>query len=228
MLALTKTTLPEGLIDATVKAAMLLAARDAGDAGLVSAAAVALTEGVLHTMFVSKLKMTIAIVLAVGSISSGAGLYAYQPVASRKGSVELKPPAAEADNQNVKELDAFAARLEQLVRNTRQAQAQGEWDQAVAYLGKSTLVVVNWQQALLVRRSGVKADLPPLPTAVARRRRRQPSRRRRPQPSRTTRAAHSQHAAGAAAADRRSRRPKPTRRRHRPQPCRHPSSRWRR
>ncbi len=108
-LAFAKTSLPEGLIDATVKAAMLLAARDAGDAGLVSAAAVALTEGVLRTMLVSKLKMTMAIVLAVGSVSSGVGLYAYQDVASRKVSVELKLPSAKADDQNVKELDAFAA-----------------------------------------------------------------------------------------------------------------------
>jgi RNA polymerase sigma factor (sigma-70 family) len=53
MLAFRKTSLPEGLIDATVRAAILLSARDAGEAGLVSARAVALTEGVLRTMLVS-------------------------------------------------------------------------------------------------------------------------------------------------------------------------------
>jgi hypothetical protein len=42
----------QGLL-AEVLAAILLSARDAGEAGLVSASAAALTEGVLHTMLVS-------------------------------------------------------------------------------------------------------------------------------------------------------------------------------
>ena len=167
VLALAKTSLPEGLVDATVKAAMLLAARDAGEAGLVSAAAVALTEGVLRTMLVSKLKMTMAIALAVGAITSGAGLYAYQNGASGSAPADLKPLSKEFDNRNVKELDAFATRLEQVVRRIRQAQAKGEWDQAVAYLGKATLVVVDWQEALLARQRSARADQPPPPTSVA-------------------------------------------------------------
>jgi hypothetical protein len=63
MLALRKISLPEGLIDATVRAAILLSARDAGEAGLVSASAVALTEGVLRTMLISKFKVTAVILI---------------------------------------------------------------------------------------------------------------------------------------------------------------------
>ncbi len=86
MLAFRRISLPDGLIDATVRAAMLLAARDAGEAGLVSAAAVALTEGVLRTMFVSRLTLTVVILLAVAAISSGAALYARQGIESGAGS----------------------------------------------------------------------------------------------------------------------------------------------
>jgi RNA polymerase sigma factor (sigma-70 family) len=80
MLALERLSLPEQLIDTTVKAAMLLTARDAGEAGLISASAVALAEGVLRTMLVSKIKLTAVILVAVGIIGSGVGLCAYQGV----------------------------------------------------------------------------------------------------------------------------------------------------
>ena len=66
------------IVDPTVKAAMLVAARDAAEAGLVSASAAALTEGVLRTMLVTKLKSAAATLLAAGAIASGVGLYAYQ------------------------------------------------------------------------------------------------------------------------------------------------------
>jgi outer membrane lipoprotein-sorting protein len=68
---------------------MLLAVRKAVGAGLVSASAAAMTEGVLRTMFVSKLKATAATLLAVGVITFGMGLYA------RQEKVEEPPTAAE-------------------------------------------------------------------------------------------------------------------------------------
>ena len=70
--------LPANLIDPTVKAAMQLAVRKAVGAGLVSASAAAMTEGVLRAMFVSNLKVTAATLLAVGVITFGMGLYARQ------------------------------------------------------------------------------------------------------------------------------------------------------
>jgi hypothetical protein len=66
------------LIDLTVKAATVCAARDVLKAGLGSAAGAAMTEGVLQTMFVSNWKPIAASLLAVGAITSAIGLYARQ------------------------------------------------------------------------------------------------------------------------------------------------------
>ena len=84
-------------------------------------------------MLVSKLTVTAVILLAVAAITSGAGLYAYQ--ASESGAAQGLPvtPAAKVDNGrlNSDDLDAYAARVEQLVRRARQEQAGGEWDGAI-------------------------------------------------------------------------------------------------
>jgi RNA polymerase sigma factor (sigma-70 family) len=162
-LVLRHSSLTAGLIDATVKAAILVKARDAGDAGLVSASAVALTEGVLRTMLVSKLKVTAAILLAIVTIPSGLGLYAYQGSESGAKPGSLTSPPAKVDDRrfNDEELDAYAARVEQLVRRARQEQAGGEWDGAVRDLRKSELVAGEWREALMNRRRSPKGDLPP-------------------------------------------------------------------
>jgi len=80
MLAPKLLSLPERLIDTTVKAAMLLTAHDACEVGLISASTVALAEGVLRTMLLSKMKLTAVMLVAVGAIGSGIGLCAYQGV----------------------------------------------------------------------------------------------------------------------------------------------------
>ena len=164
-----KISLPEGLIDATVRAAMLFAARDAGDAGLVSAAAVALTEGVLRTMLVSKLTVTAVILLAVVAITSGAGLYAYQAIESGAAQGLPVTPQAKVDNGRLDsdELDAYAARVEQLVRRARQEQARGDWDGALRDLRQSVEVADGWREALLDRRSSEKDDPRPSRKSVA-------------------------------------------------------------
>jgi outer membrane lipoprotein-sorting protein len=81
--------LPADLINPTVKAAMQLAVRKAVGAGLVSASAAALTEGVLRAMFLSNLKAIAATLLAVGFLTSAMGLYA------RQERVAESPTAAE-------------------------------------------------------------------------------------------------------------------------------------
>ena len=153
----------QGLIDATVKAAILLAARDAGEAGLVSASAVALTEGVLRTMLVSKLKMTAAILLAVGALTSGVGLYAYQDSRPAHAPNSHSLPA-KVNDQNAEELDDYAARVEQLVRRARQEQSGGAWDRAVTDLRKTACRVGEWRDALIRRQVSEKAQYSPRPT----------------------------------------------------------------
>jgi RNA polymerase sigma factor (sigma-70 family) len=158
-------SLPPYLIDSTVKAAMLLAARDAGTVGLVSASVVALTEGVLRTMLVSKLRMTTAILLAVGAITSGVGLYAYQDLepGAASGSPTRAPVKVDGGSLNSADLDAYAARVELLVRRARQEQAQGDLDGAVRDLRKSESIAGEWREALMNRRRIEKRDLPSIP-----------------------------------------------------------------
>lgn len=60
------------LLESTVKAATSFAARGAFGAGLVSASAVALSEGVLWTMFVTKLKLVGMLALGAGLLLAGA------------------------------------------------------------------------------------------------------------------------------------------------------------
>ncbi|HEV3163699.1 MAG TPA: sigma-70 family RNA polymerase sigma factor, partial [Isosphaeraceae bacterium] len=66
------------LIDTTVQAAMTFAAGHAAAAGALSAAALALTEGVLRAMSLSKYRIAAAAVLGLGSIATGAGVLAFQ------------------------------------------------------------------------------------------------------------------------------------------------------
>ncbi len=162
MLAFRRISLPEKLIDATVKAAIQLTARDAGEAGLVSAFAVALTEGVLRTMFVSKLKAIALTLIAVGAITSGVGLYAYQGIESGADPAIAVTPPAQVGNRRLtsEELDAYAARVEQLVRRARQKQAAGEWEGADLDVRESEVLARQWEKALIYRRKS-ETGLPP-------------------------------------------------------------------
>src|SRR5262249_21351677 len=64
--AVASAALSPGLLDSTVKAASLFAAGQTAVTGLVSVEVAALTEGVLRTMLLSKLKVAVAVLLAIG------------------------------------------------------------------------------------------------------------------------------------------------------------------
>jgi RNA polymerase sigma factor (sigma-70 family) len=165
LLVFRASSLPEGLIDTTVKAAILLAARDAGEAGLVSASAVALTEGVLRTMLISKLKIIGSLVLAAGAISSGVGLYAYQPQPS-PGSATSLAAIVKDQRFNLNELDAFAAKVEQVVKRARQEQAAGNIEKAARHLLHLEFAAGEWREALTNGRTiemGERSPRPPQP-----------------------------------------------------------------
>jgi RNA polymerase sigma factor (sigma-70 family) len=82
---------PAPLMGSTVKAAALVAAGHLA-AGVVSAPVVALTEGVLTTMFLSKVKLGLALVLAVGLLVAGWGI-CYTPAADEPGKLDGSRPA---------------------------------------------------------------------------------------------------------------------------------------
>jgi RNA polymerase sigma factor (sigma-70 family) len=181
-LSFRSSSLPEGFIDITVKAAMLIAARDAAEAGLVSASAAALTEGVLRTMFITKLKTAAAALLAAGAIASGIGLCAYQGPTRSPGKVEqapslparhddaIRPPAVE-DMEALRVLQAanfeeFAGKVQQLVRRARRALAEGDMDRAVRDLKEIESDAIACKDALKARREGAQASLPTPPTGA--------------------------------------------------------------
>jgi RNA polymerase sigma factor (sigma-70 family) len=87
---------PAPLVSSTVQAAALVAAGHAA-AGVVSAPVAALTEGVMKAMLMTKLKIATAVVLAVGLLGIGFGLYQTQASAAPDGKKEVgKPPAGGA------------------------------------------------------------------------------------------------------------------------------------
>jgi RNA polymerase sigma-70 factor (ECF subfamily) len=88
-------SMPASLVRATCGAA-LPAATD----GAVSAPVLALTERVVRAMWMTKLKLTAAVVLAVGLLGGGVGLFAYRALAddvrsgARTAGREEQPPGA--------------------------------------------------------------------------------------------------------------------------------------
>jgi RNA polymerase sigma factor (sigma-70 family) len=88
------TPLPPALFDSALKAALDFAAGDAAALGLVSAQATALTKGVLHTMFVSKMKILAVWVLALGVILGGASAFTTHLIATA-------PLAEKTDKENI-------------------------------------------------------------------------------------------------------------------------------
>jgi RNA polymerase sigma factor (sigma-70 family) len=64
---------PAALVVATVRAATLLAAGQAAAPGVISARVAAVTKGVLKSMFLTKLKIGMAVLLAAGVLAVGAG-----------------------------------------------------------------------------------------------------------------------------------------------------------
>jgi RNA polymerase sigma factor (sigma-70 family) len=82
---------PAPLVGSTVKAATLVAAGHVA-AGVVSAPVVALTEGVLTTMFLSKVKLGLALVLAVGVLVAGWGI-CFTPAADEPAKAAGNRPA---------------------------------------------------------------------------------------------------------------------------------------
>jgi RNA polymerase sigma factor (sigma-70 family) len=73
------------LLSSTTKAALLIAAGQEATAACVSLQAVALTEGVVRTMLLGKLK-TMALLCAVATVAIGAGGFAYQAQAEKGNS----------------------------------------------------------------------------------------------------------------------------------------------
>ncbi len=97
-------TAPAALIETTTKAALPFAAGKPVT-GLVSATVLKLTEGVLHTMFLTKMKLTATALMALAALVSGAGWLTLEalaqrpaaPAADREAAAQRQPAANPAD-----------------------------------------------------------------------------------------------------------------------------------
>ncbi|HEY7159265.1 MAG TPA: RNA polymerase sigma factor [Gemmataceae bacterium] len=98
---------PAALMSSTIKAVTAVAAGQAASMGLISAPVAALTEGMVKTMLLSKLKIATAMVLALTVSAAGGLFYKTQaagrledaPRAERKGEKDLREAAIKAVEQ---------------------------------------------------------------------------------------------------------------------------------
>jgi RNA polymerase sigma factor (sigma-70 family) len=119
---------PPAVVSSTIKAATLCAAGQAATTGFISAQVAALTEGVLKSMLMSKLKVVTAVVLALGIVGSGAGMIDYPtlvPVA-KEARADGLPRAREQDKgqdaERIKELEEANKKLKiQIERLVKEA-----------------------------------------------------------------------------------------------------------
>jgi RNA polymerase sigma factor (sigma-70 family) len=114
---------PPALTTAAIKAANLLAAGQAA-AGVISTQAVALAEGVLKTMLLSKLKVTSVVVLLVAVVGVGAAAFMKPAPAAHPANpptTEKQPQDAKPGDPPPKQKQAVAARgADAAVKETRQ------------------------------------------------------------------------------------------------------------
>src|SRR5262249_22601021 len=91
---------PLPLLDSTLQAAMLDAAGPAGAASAVSAKVLTMTQGALHAMFMTKLKIALGLLLVLSVLGAGAAALAYRAFAADRTVAQQNPqpperPAAE-------------------------------------------------------------------------------------------------------------------------------------
>jgi RNA polymerase sigma factor (sigma-70 family) len=104
---------PTTVLSATIKAAAPVAAGQAAAAGLISARAAALTEGVLKAMLLTKLKGALAVLLVFGLATLGAGALISRSRATEPEGVPTQRPA---------DRDELRGRVAALKRQLRQMQ----------------------------------------------------------------------------------------------------------
>lgn len=84
---------PNSVVISTIKAASLLAARQAAATGAMSVKVAALTEGVMKAMLFTKLKAAIAVVLILGFMATGGTLLTYRAAV---GQDDAKPATSKS------------------------------------------------------------------------------------------------------------------------------------
>jgi RNA polymerase sigma-70 factor (ECF subfamily) len=157
--------LPPNLVDPTVRAAMRVAA----ESGLVSSSPLALAEGVLRTMFFTKLKSAVLALVTTGIlVVAGVGVYGYQ--ASRPGPSSGLPQIAEGvsddaapgvpgpeqaepaplpEKSDLAEQDlSHATKIVALARAAREQQEDGDLEAASETTHQIEVLAHEWSEML--------------------------------------------------------------------------------
>jgi RNA polymerase sigma factor (sigma-70 family) len=125
------------LLETTVRAATRFATGHATAAGLVSAPAVALSEGVLRTMVLSKLKLLAAGLVAAGLLATGTAAVARRDGDDPKSPSTKAPEAAPKEDGAKPTPPEYQAHLDQLSRDeSNLVKLQMERDRASAEIEK--------------------------------------------------------------------------------------------
>lgn len=124
---------------ATVKAVLFGVAGKAAAAGLISANAALLTEGVLKAMFMNKLKTTVLVLFGVGALSSGSGIVAYNTLGlggqENQQEAPQKPEPKAAGPSTEKRL----AELRKAKREAVAEEWEARWQEFIA--GRGTIEI---------------------------------------------------------------------------------------
>jgi RNA polymerase sigma factor (sigma-70 family) len=126
----THAALPTALVHKTMRAALAFAAGKSAAAGLVSAHITAWTEGVIRAMFVSKVKMTAAVLLAFGLLGTGVGVVAQrvgakeQPGGEERDGTTAAPAEAAPQTRPERDREAEVQKEAQLAEGAHKARAE--------------------------------------------------------------------------------------------------------
>jgi RNA polymerase sigma factor (sigma-70 family) len=155
--------LPASVASSTIKAASLFAAGQATAAGAVSVRAVALAEGVLKTMLLTKLKIATALLVAVAFLGAAAAALTPREQAAKPAA----PPVQEQPAQAVKPpapapaVNKEAETLPTLVRGVVKAVNAEKRTLTVAHReGETTFTVAKDARIDIDNRPGTLAGLP--------------------------------------------------------------------
>jgi hypothetical protein len=149
---------PAELAAGTLRAGLLFAAGETA-AGAVSVNAAALTKGVLKTMFLTKLKIVTAVVVAAGLAGTGAGVFTYDQLAAAQPSARHEPGgglAARDDDEKIDEAAQNEAADRQKVSNhlkqiglALHTYHDGNGHFPTNYYDKDGQAILSWRVAIL-------------------------------------------------------------------------------
>jgi RNA polymerase sigma factor (sigma-70 family) len=122
-------TVPAGLLASTLKAATLVAAgREA--AGVISASALALTEGMVKAMFLNKLKLLVAVLVVGGTLGLGTGWLTFSAVAQERQTPRTAGANPRITGESPSDLEAARAELHRAQLDLQAVKADLEKKQA--------------------------------------------------------------------------------------------------